>query len=77
MELSRFYTINKEGFKKRSYDWIIYPATGSYTIQAVKDQLMPLEKRGLGPQGDIIVTQKGGWIGKAKSKHAALSLIEP
>ena len=77
LELSRFYTINKEVFKKLPYDWIMYPAMGSYTIQAVKDQLMPLEKRGLGPQGDIIFTHKGGWIGKAKSKHAALSLIEP
>lgn len=76
LELSRFYTINKEVFKKLPYDWIIYPAMGSYTIQAVKDQLMPLEKRGLGPMGDIIFTHKGGWIGKAKTREAALSLIE-
>ena len=76
LELSKFYVINKEVYKKLPYDWIIYPAMGSYTIQAVKDQLMSPEKRGLGPKGEIIFTHKGGWIGKAKSKKAALSLIE-
>lgn len=76
LELSRFYAINKEVFKKLPYNWIVYPAMGSYTIQAVKDQLMSPEKRGLGPEGNIIFTHKGGWIGKAKTLEAALSLIE-
>jgi uncharacterized UPF0160 family protein len=76
LELSKFYTINREVFKKLSYDWIIYPAMGSYTIQAVSDKLIPENKRGLGPQGEIIFTHKGGWIGKAKTRDAALSLIE-
>lgn len=76
LELSKFYAVNKEVYSNLPYEWIVYPAFGSYTIQAVKDQLMPSEKRGLGPVGDIIFTHKGGWIGKAKTKEAALSLIE-
>ena len=76
LELSKFYNINKEVFKKLSYDWIIYPAMGSYTIQAVSNKLIPENKRGLGPMGGIIFTHKGGWIGKAKTREAALSLIE-
>lgn len=76
LELSKFYAVNKEVYLNLPYNWIIYPAFGSYTIQAVKDRLMPSEKRGLGPKDDIIFTHKGGWIGKAKTKKAALSLIE-
>ena len=76
LELSRFYSVSRDVYKRYSYDWIVYPAMGSYTIQAVSDKLMPENKRGLGPQGDIIFTHKGGWIGKAKTKQAALSLIE-
>lgn len=76
LELSKFYSVNKEVYLNLPYNWIIYPAFGSYTIQAVKDQLMPEDKRGLGPIGDIIFTHKGGWIGKTKTKEAALSLIK-
>lgn len=76
LELSKFYSVNKEVYLNLPYNWIIYPAFGSYTIQAVKDQLMPEDKRGLGPIGDVIFTHKGGWIGKARTKEAALSLIK-
>lgn len=75
LELSRFYQISRDVYSTLPYSWIIYPAGEEYTIQAVGKELMPEDKRGLGPNGDIIFTHKGGWIGKAKSREAALSLI--
>jgi len=77
LHLSRFYSVNREIYRNYKFAWITFPdISGNITIQAVGDQLMPLEKRGLGPEGDIIFTHKGGWIGKAKTLKAALSLIE-
>ena len=77
LHLSRFYSVNREIYKNYDFAWITFPdISGNITIQAVGGQLMSLEKRGLGPMGDIIFTHKGGWIGKAKTIKAALSLIE-
>lgn len=78
LELSRHYTIGKEIYKSLGIDWIIFSDNSgkNYTIQAVGNKLLPTKKRGFSANSDIIFTHKGGWIGRTKSKEAALKLIE-
>ena len=76
--LSKHYNVGKEAYKKYGVSWVIFPDLGgiNMNIQAVGDEKLPESKRGLGKGGDIIFTHKGGWLGKAKSISAALSLLE-
>ena len=76
LHLSRFYQVNRDIYKNYKFAWITFPAGEDITIQAVGDELMPLEKRGLGPSGKVVFTHKNGFIGRAKDKETVLSLIQ-
>lgn len=75
--LTRHYTVSKPVYQSLGIDWIIFPDTkpGSFTIQAVGKKLLPRDLRGRSNDGDIIFTHKGGWVGKTRSKEAAMKLI--
>lgn len=76
IELSRHYNVSKDAYIRYNIAWIMYPNRGCYNIQAVGKELLPENKRGLSANGDIVFTHKGGWLGSAKSKEAALKLLE-
>lgn len=76
IELSRHYNVSRDAYIKYNIAWIMYPNRGCYNIQAVGKELLPENKRGLSATGDIVFTHKGGWLGSAKSKEAALKLLE-
>lgn len=77
LELSKHYNVGRDIYKNLGINWILFPDLGgrTVTIQAVGNELLPSEKRGLTASGDIIFTHKGGWLGKARSKEVALGLL--
>lgn len=77
LELSKHYNVGRDIYKNLGISWILFPDLdrSTMTIQAVGDELLPPEKRGLAADGDIIFTHKGGWLGKTKSREAALGLL--
>lgn len=77
LELSKHYNVGRDIYKSLGINWILFPDLDgrTITIQAVGDELLPSKKRGLTASGDIIFTHKGGWLGKTRSKEAALGLL--
>lgn len=77
LELSKHYNVGRDIYKSLGINWILFPDLDgrAITIQAVGNELLPSEKRGLTSSGDIIFTHKGGWLGKTKNKEAALGLL--
>lgn len=77
LELSKHYNVGKDVYKKLGIDWVLFPDLDgkSITVQAVGDKVLPIERRGLGAEGDIIFTHKGGWLAKVRSRKAALKLL--